>query len=201
MRAELGTLHRQLGATMIYVTHDQVEAMTLATRIAVLEGGVLQQVAPPLELFHRPANRFVASFIGSPAMNLLDGRLVPLDGVPTFTAPGLALPLPGADGSGDVGLGVRPHDIRAGAGAASMRGAVRGTIEALEPMGWETWAHVRIEAGKIVVRLEGANAAAARIGDTLAVAFDPATVHLFDASGRAIRSPAIDALAAGARTH
>src|SRR5688572_7800805 len=75
MRAELGALHKKLGATMVYVTHDQVEAMTLATRIAVLEGGVLQQVAAPLDLYRRPANKFVAGFIGSPAMNLLEGAI------------------------------------------------------------------------------------------------------------------------------
>src|SRR5690242_10663374 len=92
-RAELARLHRRLGATMVYVTHDQVEAMTLGTRVAVLKDGELQQVAPPMELYRRPRNQFVASFIGSPSMNFLRGDVTRANGAPQFTAPGLRLSL------------------------------------------------------------------------------------------------------------
>src|SRR3954468_21736865 len=91
-RAELGRLHRRLGATMVYVTHDQVEAMTLGTRVAVLKDGMLQQVAPPMELYRRPATQFVAAFIGSPRMNLIPGRLTMDGGEPRVSAIGMDLP-------------------------------------------------------------------------------------------------------------
>ena len=188
MRAELAALHKKLGATMIYVTHDQVEAMTLATRIAVLEGGVLQQVAPPLDLYRRPANTFVAGFIGSPAMNLIEGTIA--DGA--FRAEGLKVPLP-APASAKAWLGIRPHDLRAE--PAPSPGMTAGTIEALEPTGWETFAHVRMPFGKIVVRLEGEFAAKVALGESIAVDVDPAAVHVFGADGHAIRSAELAALA------
>ena len=184
MRAELAALHRRLGATMVYVTHDQVEAMTLATRIAVLEAGVLQQVDRPLTLFHEPANRFVAGFIGSPSMNFVEGTLGSRDGRPVLEAPGLVLPLPEAPGvsAGEkLTLGVRPNDLVPG-------GDLPGEVEAVEPMGWEAYAHVRTDAGTLVVRLEGA-AAAVRPGERLSLAVDPARVHLFAGDGRALAAP------------
>src|SRR5690348_5553316 len=114
-RAELARLHRRLGATMVYVTHDQVEAMTLGTRVAVLKDGVLQQVAPPMELYRRPRNQFVASFIGSPSMNFVRGSIERENGRARFIAPGFTIPL--ADGAmrpGAVVLAVRPHDLALG---------------------------------------------------------------------------------------
>src|SRR5438105_2856042 len=110
-RAELARLHRRLGATMVYVTHDQVEAMTLGTRVAVLKDGALQQVAPPMELYRRPQNRFVASFIGSPSMNFVQGNIERDDGRTRFVAPGMTLAVPEAAAArqGPVVLGVRPH--------------------------------------------------------------------------------------------
>ncbi len=191
MRAELGALHRRLGTTMVYVTHDQVEAMTLATRIAVLDGGRLQQVAAPLDLFHRPANRFVAGFIGSPSMNFLDGEVADdagpvvagtggglADGS-TFHAAGIRIPLGARFPAGRTTLGIRPHDLVEGS-------RLRGEVVALEPMGWEAFAHVRTEAGTIVARLEGRRAAEARIGDR--VGFDPVPdrIHLFGRDGAAM---------------
>ena len=199
MRAELAALHRRLGATMIYVTHDQVEAMTLATRIAVLEGGVLQQVGPALELFHRPANRFVAGFIGSPSMNFVQGRLVASGAGVAFSAPGLEVPrrAGGGLGPGEVTLGVRPHDLALGEGGAP------GVVEVLEPLGWEAHAHVRLGNDRVVVRLEGEGAARVRTGDRVHVLVDPARVHLFGADGAALLAPTASheapaALAAGA---
>jgi len=119
MRGELARLHRQLGVTMIYVTHDQVEAMTLATRVAVFNQGILQQLGPPLELYHRPANTFVATFLGSPSMNLID--LVPVPGGlrlgdTTVVLTDAELP-PGLRTKGPVRLGIRPRDLRLVSGA------------------------------------------------------------------------------------
>ena len=154
-RAELGNLHRDLQTTMIYVTHDQVEAMTMADRIAVMHEGVLQQVAPPLDLYNRPANRFVAGFIGSPAMNLLDGFLE--DGA--FRMPGLLAPLAGrlagAQGQrGPVTLGLRPEDILLAAeGERIAPGTVAARVRMVEPMGNEILLHAEFEGGRVVARI------------------------------------------------
>src|SRR5690349_3541114 len=129
-RAELARLHRRLAATMVYVTHDQVEAMTLGTRVAVLRDGMLQQVAPPMELYRRPANQFVASFIGSPSMNFVRGAISRDGGLPRFTAPGgltIAVPTGLPAHEGPAILGVRPHDIVLGP-ADNGAGAPRGVV-------------------------------------------------------------------------
>jgi dihydrodipicolinate synthase/N-acetylneuraminate lyase len=119
MRVELVELHRRLGRTMVYVTHDQLEAMTMSDRIAVMEGGRLQQFAPPTQVYQEPANRFVAGFIGTPGMNLIDGRLAQEGGRWRFEAPGIALTLdalaPDAEG-GEACLGLRPEDVTIGTG-------------------------------------------------------------------------------------
>jgi len=150
MRGELKSLHAQLGSTMLYVTHDQVEAMTLADRIAVMRLGVLQQAGSPRELFERPANRFVAGFIGSPAMNFLDGRL---------DASGFVLgdvrfalgDVSGAERGIDCVLGVRPHELRV------LRGdepGLPGRVGLVEPTGWESMVHVDTDCGRLVARVE-----------------------------------------------
>ncbi|RMG17298.1 MAG: sn-glycerol-3-phosphate ABC transporter ATP-binding protein UgpC [Deltaproteobacteria bacterium] len=187
MRTELARLHQRMRTTMIYVTHDQVEAMTLADRIVVLKRGEVQQVGAPLELYHHPANVFVGGFIGSPAMNFLPGRLVGEEedgrgrfevfGAVVHTAPGQALPAVGRT----VTLGMRPEHLRlAGEG-------IPGTLEVVEPMGWEAHAHVRVgrddgagDGATLVVRLEGAAASGLRPGAQVAVAPDPAHLHVFD---------------------
>ncbi len=132
MRAELVRLHRTLGATMIFVTHDQVEALTMGERIAVLLRGVLQQVAPPAEIYARPANTFVAGFVGSPGMNLVRDP----------------------DGSGDgVLLGFRPEDATLGPADGAV---LAGTVTLVEPLGSETLVHARLRSGESVVcRLRG----------------------------------------------
>ncbi|GAA3721733.1 multiple sugar transport system ATP-binding protein [Spinactinospora alkalitolerans] len=163
MRAEISRIQRGLGVTTVYVTHDQVEAMTLGDRVAVLKKGVLQQVAPPQELYDRPTNLFVAGFIGSPAMNLLRGALS-ADGDAAALAiggQGLAVPAsllrarPGLrDYIGrDVAVGIRPEDMEdadiGGAGAAD--GAVlTSTTELVEALGSELLAHFRIDASPVV---------------------------------------------------
>src|SRR5690348_9221484 len=135
-RAELARLHRRLGATMVYVTHDQVEAMTLGTRVAVLKDGVLQQVAPPMELYRQPRNQFVASFIGSPSMNFVRGVIERDNGRARFVASGFSLALSDLMGTraGPVVLGVRPHDLALG--GAPEKGP-SGVVTLVEPLGSE----------------------------------------------------------------
>ena len=147
-RAELSRLHRRLGATMVYVTHDQVEAMTLGDRVAVLRDGELQQVAAPMELFHRPANHFVAGFIGSPGMNLFRGTLAGSGEGLAFRGEGLEVPLPrvpAAAAEGEVLLGVRPHDVRIGDHTAPVAGVAQ--VSVVEPLGAEQVVHLESETG------------------------------------------------------
>lgn len=185
MRGELLALHQQVGTTMVYVTHDQVEAMTLATRIAILDGGVLQQVGTPQEVYQHPANRFVAGFIGSPAMNFLEGRVSMNDDGPIFEGDGnlqvplghLNGPMPSADAAS---LGIRPHDLVPG------EGPLEGEVEVVEALGWEAFAHVRVHDLLLVARLQGDEAAHLTRGDRLRLRFDPAHAQLFDNEGRAV---------------
>jgi multiple sugar transport system ATP-binding protein len=125
LRRELRDLHRRLGATMIYVTHDQIEALTLATRLAVMDHGVLQQVGAPDEVYARPVNRFVAAFLGAPPMNFIEGRLEGDLLAPRFTGGGLALELAAGTAGGSTGrevtLGIRPEHVRLGEGDAEGR--------------------------------------------------------------------------------
>ena len=159
-RAELAVLHRRLGATMVYVTHDQEEAMTLGTRVAVMRDGVVEQLAPPLELYRRPANAFVAGFVGTPMMNIF--------------------PAPAPHGvPGDRPLaGVRPQDITL---TAPGDGEAAGRVELVEPLGATTVVHVRMDDPaerllRVVVAGDAQVAADARVG----IRIDPARMHLFD---------------------
>jgi ABC-type sugar transport system ATPase subunit len=131
LRVELKQLHLTLGTTMVYVTHDQVEAMTLADRIAVLNGGALQQVGTPAALYAAPANRFVAGFIGSPAMSFLLG-----------VEPG-------------VEIGVRPHEISVGPPQPALGPSYPATVEVVETLGFESVVHMRLGDDKLVARVEG----------------------------------------------
>jgi len=185
MRVELKKIHMDLGATMIYVTHDQVEAMTLADRIALLDGGRLRQVGTPAEIYERPSCRFVAGFIGSPPMNFLDGTLDPSR--PAVSGEGFDLPLPGEYAGvgrpGPVVVGIRPTDLLVGRPAA---GQCRATIEVKETLGWESYVHVRIGATAAVAQVESREADALGSGVDLGV--EPGRVHLFDPeSGMAVR--------------
>ncbi len=179
MRREIAALHQRLAATMIYVTHDQVEAMTLGDRIVVLDKGRVQQVASPMELYDRPRNVFVASFIGSPAMNLVPGELVGEANV-TFHSRGNAFSLPlGGRGVGswagrEVVLGVRPEHVHlapAGEGIAAV-------VELAEPLGNETLLHARAGEHALTARLPSGPVPAA--GAALRLAIDGDKVHLFD---------------------
>jgi len=192
MRAELAKLHTRLRATMIYVTHDQVEAMTMGDRICVMKAGRVQQVAEPLELYHRPANLFVAGFIGSPPMNLFRGRLDGNESRLVFTeegatGSGVTLTLP-ADlaarmdryAGQQVVLGVRPEDIRVAAGPAGERAAV---VEVIEAMGAETLLHLHSGVGPFIARVPPHRRFAP--GERVDATIDAARIHLFDAQTEA----------------
>jgi multiple sugar transport system ATP-binding protein len=170
-RAELALLHRRLGTTMVYVTHDQEEAMTLGTRVAVMQGGALEQVAPPMALYTVPGNRFVGEFIGSPAMNLLtcttsyrDGTALLECGAFTIAAPALADHLPAT-----VVLGVRPQDIALG---PPNGGGTQGRVQVVESLGSASLLHVALEGlDQPLVRV--------LVGDEAPVAVEaPVSLHL-----------------------
>jgi multiple sugar transport system ATP-binding protein len=167
---------------MIYVTHDQVEALTLADRIAVMHGGVIQQLDTPHNIYHRPANRFVAGFVGSPTMNFRNGRLNG-DGT-VFEADGLSLPLAGypwRDGrseSREVELGVRPEHVAVGAGGREP--LQDAEVELVEPMGAETIVWCRVAGKPLSVRLDGD--ADVKSGERLAVRFPIERMNIFDAA-------------------
>ena len=178
LRVEIKRLHQRLKATMIYVTHDQIEALTLADRIAVMKDRVIQQLGTPQEIYQRPANRFVASFVGSPPMNFVPGRLQLKDGIATFAADKFELPLRDyafADKATDgarVELGVRPEHVEVttnGSGVA---------IEMIEPMGSDLLAWSRLGGVPISARL--AAESPTKVGDRIAVAIPSTKVNLFD---------------------
>ena len=195
MRAEISRLHRQLEATMVYVTHDQVEAMTLGQRIVVMSGGKVQQVGPPLEIYQRPANRFVAGFIGSPPMNFIEGELLDEAGQLLFQESGgpLRFPVDPAhraaleqSGARRVTLGLRPEDFRqadsAPADPARWREAA-GNVESVEMMGSEVYVYLTTGRHALTARLE----AQARVapGEAARLLFDAARAHYFDAATEA----------------
>jgi multiple sugar transport system ATP-binding protein len=189
MRIEIARLHAQLGATMVYVTHDQVEAMTLASRIVVLNAGRIEQIGAPMELYRRPANLFVAGFLGSPGMNFLPGRVSGSNGRDTtIEAAGLQIPVPRTIGTSIAGsavtLGVRPEHIR----FSSSENDVPGQVVHVERLGGEALVHLRIgQAGHaLVAKAEGASDLAG--GETVRMRFEAG--HLFDSAGNAIESAA-----------
>ena len=182
MRLELSRLHASLGATMIYVTHDQVEAMTLADRIAVMDQGVLQQLGTPMEVYHQPANRFVAGFIGSPSMNFVEGAVSVEGDSALFRSEHLTIPLPRELSrlTEAVSAGVRPQDLCLN----SEMEVCRGTVDVVEPMGPETFVYVSVGEDTLVARVEPS--VCLEVGDEVSLGVSPDRVHLFDAEGAAI---------------
>jgi multiple sugar transport system ATP-binding protein len=182
MRTELQHLQEQLGVTTVYVTHDQTEAMTMGDRIAVLDGGELQQVGTPLECYHEPNNLFVAGFIGEPSMNFFDGQLER----GAILTDGFEYPLP-SDLTGDIEdgmalvLGIRPEDVRIGPSGAD-EPQFEATVSVVEPMGDENIVHLRFDGAgdgsEFVATTEGVPAVSS--GDRVTVAFPEETIHLFD---------------------
>jgi len=183
MRAEIKSLHQRLKTTTIYVTHDQVEAMTMADRIVVMNGGKVEQVGAPLELFDRPANLFVARFIGSPAINLIDGSVVLRDGAPVFVSENLEVPLDVARadiGERKIVLGFRPEQVSLVVNPGM--GALKAEVLVVEPTGTETLLSLRAGRSSILAafheRLDIVP------GTVLTLGVNPNLVHLFDqASG------------------
>jgi multiple sugar transport system ATP-binding protein len=185
MRMELARLHQDLGATMIYVTHDQVEAMTLADKIVVLNGGAVQQVGSPIELYQRPANLFVAGFIGSPKMNLLSGRIDSVGaGTVVISGHDMARVEVAADADafavGDsVTLGMRPQQLDLGES-----GSLVGQVVLVERLGSETNVSVNLPSGaNILAVLEGDRVL--QPGQVVTFGFAPSQAVIFDKSGRA----------------
>ncbi len=183
MRMELSKLHDELGATMVYVTHDQVEAMTLADKIVVLNGGVVQQIGTPIELYQRPANLFVAGFIGSPKMNFVDGKIAGIgDGAVTVSTSEFAdaTVTTGATSLsvGDkVTLGIRPYDLD-----LSQTGAISGKVKLVERLGNETIVNFDLASGKTWLAVLDGDVDIHN-GGTVALDHDPDKAVLFDASG------------------
>ncbi|MDO5604837.1 MAG: sn-glycerol-3-phosphate ABC transporter ATP-binding protein UgpC [Paracoccus sp. (in: a-proteobacteria)] len=177
VRTEIKKLHQALGTTIIYVTHDQVEAMTLADRIVILRGGVIEQVGTPDEVYNSPANVFVGGFIGAPAMNFLRGRVA--EGR-ALCADGVSLDLAGVAGRPQEGAGViiglRPEHIRAGHGAGVGFSAV---VQVVEPLGADTLVHVSIGDAILTARLEPHEHP--RPGQRLDLSVAPGRIRLFDA--------------------
>jgi multiple sugar transport system ATP-binding protein len=179
MRAEIAKMHQRIGTTIIYVTHDQVEAMTLADRIVVMDGGVVQQVGTPLEVFEHPKNRFVAGFIGSPAMNFITCKLE--DGA-VLRGDGFKISIPDAhrravEGrSGEMELGLRPENLKV---EAPRDDVLRAKVDVREPMGAETFLYASHPGGLLTIR--DAAHSSVKVGDQVGVVFDMQRAHLFDA--------------------
>jgi len=177
MRVELKKMHARLGATMIYVTHDQVEAMTLGDRVVVMREGRVHQIGPPGRVYSRPADTFVATFIGSPEMNLHRGRLVRKDDCLHFQGSGFTVALMGLKPGlqeGEVELGTRPEDIGIGRGDTT---DLEGKIEMISDVGSEKYIHARVGQERLTVRAP--KEIAYRTGDTVPLAIHPGRVHLF----------------------
>ncbi len=180
MRAEIKRLHQRVGATMIYVTHDQVEAMTLGDRIAVMRKGILQQCADPFTLYTAPANQFVAGFIGSPPINFFTAN-VSADGG-SIDASGVKIPVPAALRAAveplrgkSVTVGIRPEDLHLD---PQDGGAIPATVEVQEPLGNETLVHWKSAVGAIISRVPGQESPA--LGSQKPLHFPAAKLHVFD---------------------
>ena len=187
MRIELVELHRRLGRTMVYVTHDQLEAMTMSDRIAVMEGGRLQQFAPPNEVYREPANRFVAGFIGTPAMNLIDGELRLDRGKWRFEAPELSILLPRLKKSTQAGaacLGIRPEHISFG------KGSLAGQVQVVEQTGHENIIVADIGGGNRITGRAPADTLL-HAGETVRCRFETKHCHVFASgpSGERLNEP------------
>jgi multiple sugar transport system ATP-binding protein len=184
MRVELKRLHERLETTAIYVTHDQVEAMTLGDRVVVMKDGRVQQIGAPLELYGQPANKFVAGFIGSPAMNFVDVAIAPSGGAVWAEATGLRIRVPerlGAHAGKRVTLGVRPEAVRIANGVDDY--SFMTDVDVVEPLGNEILLNFRAGGVPMVARVDPGT----RVGAHEAVRFalDPARLHFFDPQSEA----------------
>jgi multiple sugar transport system ATP-binding protein len=183
-RVELAELHQRLGSTMIYVTHDQTEAMTLADRIVILNNCQIEQVGTPMEVYSRPASRFVASFIGSPAMNIMAVTLTGSgDRAAARLGDGSVVPLSfSPKGEGPWELGIRPEAL-----TVSADGLTKATATVVERLGDRTLVYARLSDGTQVIA-QDAGKSQLKAGDSVGLNFDTAELHLFDGQGRAVSS-------------
>ena len=172
MRLEIKKLHQRVGNTIVFVTHDQVEAMTLADRIVIMKDGHIQQVGTPSEVYHQPANTFVAQFIGAPSMNMIPGTVAGgMVHVGSELKIGLGLAL---EEGRSVTLGVRPDDLHPG-GAASL---VEGKVTVREPLGPETLIYVETEQGEVIAKADGKSPP--EVGEHVKLNAEPDSIHVFD---------------------
>ncbi|MEX2153803.1 MAG: sn-glycerol-3-phosphate ABC transporter ATP-binding protein UgpC [Gemmatimonadaceae bacterium] len=193
MRIEIGALQHRLKTTTVYVTHDQVEAMTLGDRIVVLADGRIQQVGRPIELYHAPANRFVAGFIGTPPMNFLEGTVHEEDGRVAFVAEGARVELPRETlaldhSSGPVTLGVRPEDLMLVLSASDTRtgDTLSGCVVLVERLGGTSHVHFEVGRHRLLASLSGDSLP--EVGASVGARVQGDRVHLFGANGRALRT-------------
>lgn len=187
MRAELIKLYNTLKTTIVYVTHDQVEAMTMGTKIVIMKDGEIQQVGPPMEVYQKPVNRFVAGFIGSPSMNFMQAKVVSHDSELVVNTGCLQLPIPDSMKNAyaqyaerDVIFGIRPSDILRPGYMKDFKGkaVVNGIVEVMEPLGSEIILFVKCDEDNFVARVDpGANV---RTGQEISLYFDMEKMHLFD---------------------
>jgi multiple sugar transport system ATP-binding protein len=185
MRVELKRLHDRLETTAIYVTHDQVEAMTLGDRVVVMKDGWIQQVGEPLELYGKPANRFVAGFIGSPAMNFADVTINETGGSLVAESAGFRIQVPASQSAAvkpykgqRVTLGVRPEDLHMAGGADSAHHTFDATVDVVEPLGSEILLDVKAGANTLVARVEPT--VRAKVHEQVKLAMNPERLHFFD---------------------
>jgi multiple sugar transport system ATP-binding protein len=185
MRVELKRLHERLETTAIYVTHDQVEAMTLGDRVVVMKDGWIQQVGEPLELYGKPANRFVAGFIGSPSMNFVEVTVADANGILWADTPGLRVKVPpaiagrlGAYKGQRVTLGIRPEDLRVASGSESADYSFDTIVEVVEPLGSEILLDLKAGPNVIVARVDPT--VRLKHSDKLRLTLRPERVHFFD---------------------
>jgi multiple sugar transport system ATP-binding protein len=190
MRVELKKLHERLGTTAIYVTHDQVEAMTLGDRVVVMRDGWVQQVGDPLELYNEPANRFVAGFIGSPAMNFAEVRIAAENGSLWAIGDSIRLKVPaplqermGPHAGKEVTFGIRPEDLLIASDGDAADLTLNATVEVVERLGSEILLDVAVGPNTMVASVEPT--VGARVHDNLRLAVNPHRVHFFDAETEA----------------
>ena len=185
MRIEIAKLHQRLGSTIIYVTHDQTEAMTLGTRIVVMKDGVVQQVDTPQNLYDKPQNKFVAGFIGSPQMNFMDATVTAKGDVAYIEAAGKSIALPaekskkliaGGYAGKTVTIGIRPENVTVEMGA--VEGAFDAEVNVYELLGAEVYLYLNINGEAVTARVPSTTAA--RVGDKISAVFDVNKIHVFD---------------------
>ena len=184
MRIEISKLHQKLEATMIYVTHDQVEAMTMGDRIVVMKDGIVQQVDSPSHLYAKPVNKFVAGFIGSPAMNFFSGELIE-SGSTLFKNKSMEILIPGQmlknlnkDRGKKIVLGIRPEDFSMQVSERKEYNSIEALIEVIEPMGSENYLYLHTDDQNFIIRT--APSINAKVNDKIELYINPENIHLFD---------------------